>query len=119
MHKCEEIKTNHNLTFDALKYANFNRKSEAVFPSHNWTLEQWACAMGGECGEALNEIKKFFRGDYQGKPDGYFKEKLSNELADIIIYADLLAQKAGIDLGVAVIDKFNAVSVKKGSKTRL
>lgn len=103
-----------NLRFDALRFANFNRKQEAVFPSHDWTLEQWACAMAGECGEACNLIKKMFRGD-----TGITKEMLAKELADVIIYADLLAHRANIDLGQAVVDKFNEVSIKKGAKTRL
>ena len=103
-----------NLTFEKLREANFNRKQEAIFPSHDWTLAQWACAMAGEAGEACNVVKKIFRGDTD-----ITKEMLAKELADVIIYADLLAQKAGINLGEAVIDKFNEVSNKKGAVTKL
>jgi len=103
-----------NLTFEKLREANFNRKQEAIFPSHDWTLAQWACAMAGEAGEACNVVKKIFRGDTD-----ITKEMLAKELADVIIYADLLAHAAGINLGEAVIDKFNEVSNKKGAVTKL
>lgn len=106
------------LSFDVLRYANVNRKSEKVFPSHNWTLAQWACAMAGEAGEACNIIKKMFRGDFDMREKDA-KQALADELADVIIYADLLAHAAGIDLGNAVIDKFNEVSNKKGAQTKL
>ena len=44
---------------------------------------------------------------------------LAKELADVIIYADLLAHAANIDLGQAVVDKFNEVSVRRGALTKL
>lgn len=113
----EEFKMATYLTFDALREANLKRKVEAVFPSHDWTLEQWACAMAGEAGEACNVVKKIFRGDFESA--SYPQQLLAHELADVIIYADLLAQKAGINLGEAVIDKFNQVSNKKGAVTKL
>lgn len=101
------------LTFGLLREANIKRSEEKVFPSQNWTLAQWACAMAGEAGEACNVVKKTFRGDEVAK------DALAKELADIVIYADLLAKAANIDLGEAVIDKFNEVSVKRGAKVRL
>lgn len=112
LHICkEEIPT--NLTFDLLRQANIKRSEEKVFPSQNWTLAQWACAMAGEAGEACNVVKKTFRGDEIAK------DALAKELADVIIYADLLAKAADINLGEAVIDKFNEVSIKRGAQARL
>lgn len=102
-----------NLTFDLLRQANTNRSQEKVFPSQDWSLAQWACAMAGEAGEACNVVKKTFRGD------DVAKDALAKELADVVIYADLLAKAAGINLGEAVIDKFNEVSLKRGAIARL
>lgn len=47
------------------------------------------------------------------------KEQLGEELADVVISADLAAMTAGIDLDLAVIAKFNATSEKYGLKTRM
>lgn len=69
--------------------------------------------MAGEAGEACNVVKKTFRGD------SIAKDALAKELADIIIYADLLAKAANINLGEAIIDKFNEVSTKRGAVTKL
>lgn len=102
-----------NLTFDNLREANLKRSEEKVFPSQNWTLAQWACAMAGEAGEACNVVKKSFRGD------NIAEDALAKELADVVIYTDLLAKSAGINLGEAVINKFNEVSVKRGAITKL
>ena len=65
--------------------------------------------MGGECGECLNFIKKMRRGDKIDSKDIAF------ELADIIIYADLLAARLDIDLDTAIVKKFNITSKKKKS----
>ncbi len=104
---------NTRISFDTLREANIKRSEEKVFPSQNWSLAQWACAMAGEAGEACNIVKKIFRGD------DIAKDALEKELADVIIYCDLLAKAAGIDLGEAVINKFNEVSIKRGAKARL
>lgn len=50
---------------------------------NDWTAEQWATAILGEIGEAANALKKTWRGD--GK-----KDDVAYELADVIVYCDLL-----------------------------
>jgi len=72
--------------------------------------------MAGECGEACNLTKKMLRGDRGGKKD--IKE-LGKEIADVVVYADLLAAAAGINLEKAIIQKFNEVSKRRKSKIRL
>jgi hypothetical protein len=42
-----------------------------------------------------------------------------NAMADVVTYADLLAARFGIDLGLAVAAKFNEVSERVGSDLRL
>lgn len=81
--------------------------------------------MAGECGEACNEVKKLRRLDgadaVQDNPAHrqYLQEKIGKELADLVIYADLLAARLGIDLGGAVVQKFNEVSLKRNSQFKL
>lgn len=105
------------LTFQRLRKKNVKRCREAFkrcLP--DWSLAEWSNAMAGECGEACNLTKKMLRGDRGGKKD--IKE-LGKEIADVVVYADLLAAAAGIDLEQAVIEKFNEVSDRKKSKIKL
>jgi hypothetical protein len=76
-------------------------------------LTDWACALAGETGEACNLIKKLRRGD------AIDTEDIGKELADVVIYADLLAARLGIDLGEAVVQKFNEVSDRYGYAGKL
>lgn len=82
----------------------------------DWSLGEWMCALTGEVGEAANIIKKIRRGDYSLFN---IKPQLADEFADIVIYLDLLAFRCGINLGAAVINKFNRSSVKVCSRIRL
>lgn len=90
-----------------------------------WTGADWGNAMGGECGEAQNVVKKLRRVETRvaGPNDetdvATLVHKLAMELADTIIYADLLALHYGIDLSEAVAEKFNIVSEKRGFTQRL
>jgi len=71
-------------------------------------------AAAGEMGEACNIIKKLER-ERLGLPGSRAStEALADELADVIVYLDLIAAKAGIDLQAAIINKFNKDSVKHG-----
>lgn len=117
------------LTFEELRRADVAR-CEEVFHAEDgingWTPADWATAMAGECGEACNEVKKLRR--LQTSPNwnrledsdaGFIKDRIAAELADLVIYADLLAARLGIDLGEAIVEKFNVVSVRVGSTVRL
>lgn len=108
------------LTFDALREANVRRCNSSVFGGtkdethlQDWTPTDWACAVAGEVGEACNLIKKLRRGD------NIPIEEVAKELADVTCYLDLLAARLGIDLGAAVVAKFNEVSARVGSPIRL
>ncbi len=110
------------LDFTALRAANVARQQE-VWPAETaWGPTDWATAMGGECGEALNVVKKMrrLRGGF-GRPETPegLRQALASELADLICYADLLAQCCGIDLGEAVRAKFNLVSSLVSSSIKL
>ena len=52
-------------------------------------------------------------------PEGDLHEMIADELADTVIYADLLCHRLGLSLGKAVQRKFNATSAKVGSEVTL
>lgn len=92
--------------------------------STQWSGADWATAMGGECGEAQNVVKKLRRGE-SGTPSARDPGRdellleLGDELADTLLYADLLANYYGIDLSEAIVRKFNAVSEREEFPERL
>jgi len=103
------------LSFKDLRKISEQRCNEAFFPLESKDGPWWGNAMAGECGEACNVVKKIDR-------DGLTEERvaaLAKELADVVTYADLLAARFGIDLGLAVAEKFNEVSERVGSDLRL
>lgn len=95
----------------------------------DWSVAEWTNALAGEAGEASNVAKKLLRFDQNLKgPNGYSNngddraaivEALGKELADVVIYADLVARRIGIDLGALVAAKFNETSEKYGFPERL
>lgn len=109
-----------DLDFETLRQTNVKRCNTAFHPLDSWSPEQWSNAMAGEVGEACNITKKMGRGDY---PDQYAKadaiRELGKEIADVVIYADLLAARMGINLGEAVREKFNEVSDRRKSPIKL
>ena len=124
------------LTFNVLRAANTRRLPEfknskgglahSKEDGSDWSPAQWLQAMVGEVGEFANLRKKFERGDLTFAE---YEEAARRELADIQIYLDILAKRAldadgiahptGIDLGRAVIQKFNEVSVRVGATTMI
>ena len=104
------------LTFQRLRKKNVKRCRIAFHKVEDWSPCDWATAMGGECGEACNLTKKMLRGDRGGPKD---IQELGKEIADVVVYADLLAAAAGINLENAIIHKFNEVSDRKNSKIKL
>ena len=120
------IERNATLTFAALRRANVQRCNAVFHHLQTWSPTDWACALGGETGEALNLVKKLRRlDDGPDKPYNVgvdaesLKFLIGLELADIVTYADLLAARLGLDLGSFVTDKFNEVSRKVGSPVTL
>jgi NTP pyrophosphatase (non-canonical NTP hydrolase) len=97
---------------DRLRSINIERCEAAFHKLDHWGPMQWACAMAGEAGEVCNAVKKLERGD--GNLDD-----IKAEVADTIIYLDLLAARLGFDLWPEIIAKFNVVSERKGVAHRL
>ncbi len=116
-----EIKDVAELSFGRLREVNVKRCEEVFHPLQDWSPTDWATAMSGECGEACNEVKKLRRldGADRVKDSDLERQRLrmkaAKELADLVIYADLLAARLNINLGEAVVEKFNQVSTERGS----
>lgn len=107
-----------DLTFKTLREANFSR-NEAWSSGQKVGLAFRGLELGGEVGEALNVAKKLEREERGWVGSRSSLDELADELADVIICADNLALEAGIDLGAAIIRKFNATSEKNGFPHRL
>ena len=115
------------LTFDMVSQINRARASRwhPGFPDDDtWSIADWSNAMCGEAGEAANVVKKIRRHEDNlhgvGDPtEPELRKMLAHELADVFLYLDLVATKAGIDLPAAIVEKFNIVSDRQGFPEKL
>lgn len=113
------------MNLNDLRTQNVKRCEQVFHPIKAWTPAEWACAMAGEAGEACNVAKKIKRletGTNTAKDPATMDEcrvLMGKELADTVIYCDLLAASLDINLSEAVRDKFNEVSDRMKSDVRL
>lgn len=138
----DQIDYTNSLTFETLRRANTMRlplfKNSKGGLAHSkpdgsdWKLTEWVNATAGEVGEMSEMIllaaivkglgavgnwtKKAERGDVTLDE---IRPKIAKEMADVTIYLDLLAFRAGINLGQAVMDKFNEVSERVDVSIRI
>ncbi len=114
-----------DLSMKALRAVNVSRCKRWHPPeSTPWTAADWSNALCGEAGELANVIKKIRRQETGARNEGdpsmvELRGMAAHELADVVIYADLLADFLGVDLGEAIKAKFNKVSAKYGFPERL
>jgi NTP pyrophosphatase (non-canonical NTP hydrolase) len=101
-----------------LRAANLARQAEWDTDGQI-TLSYRGNELAGEVGEACNIIKKLERERMGIAGSRSTLADLAEELADVIICADLIAMQLGIDLNRAVAEKFNKTSEKVGLTTRL
>jgi NTP pyrophosphatase (non-canonical NTP hydrolase) len=111
---CPDRRRDHS----SLRSANQARQKEWD-QDNQITLAYRGNELAGEVGEACNIIKKLERERMGIRGSRASVGDLADELADIVICADLIAMQAGIDLETAVSEKFNATSAKVGLKTRM
>lgn len=104
--------------YTTLRAANEARQAEWD-KDERITLSYRLNELAGETGEACNVGKKIERERLGIRGSRATVADLANELADVVICADLVALGEGIDLQAAVADKFNATSEKVGLCTRL
>lgn len=110
------------LTFNTLRSANLKRlpmfrdakgrTCHSKKDGSDWSPAQWLQAVTGELGEYANLRKKVERGDLtieEARP------LLADELADVVIYLDILAAQLNVNLGEAVMEKWNRTSRKVGA----
>lgn len=119
------------LTFRDLAKVNATRvKRWHPYGITSWSITDWACAAAGEMGEVCNAVKKLRRVENEianrsddpsrliaNKPQAILA--IGEEIADTIIYLDLLAQRLGIDIASFVIEKFNRTSEQYGFPEKL
>ena len=111
-----------SLTFDELKVANLTRCNVSFNHDINsWSVAEWTNALAGEAGEAANIGKKIIRKGtaFEELNDEELIKRLGRELADCVIYADLVAQRVGLNLGQLVADTFNKKSEELGAPEKL
>lgn len=118
------------LTFEELTRANVARCNR-WHPGGitDWSPERWYTAAAGECGEIGNALKKLFRVEDGianiNEPGRHLASreeavaKIGEEIADTVIYLNLLAVRLGIVLAHEVALKFNATSEKYDFPERL
>ncbi|WP_422101963.1 MazG-like family protein [Vreelandella sp.] len=107
-----------SLTFDRFRQANNQRQLE--WPGYEQTDTTFkALEVCGEAGELAEAVKKLIRAERGIAGSTVGLDAVADELADVLISADLLAAHLGIDLSKAVIKKFNKTSMKYGLETKL
>jgi NTP pyrophosphatase (non-canonical NTP hydrolase) len=87
--------------------------------SNDTSLSFRGVELAGEVGEACNIIKKLERERLGLVGSRTTKEDLADELADVVICVELIAQRENINLEKAIVTKFNKTSEKYGLKTRM
>jgi len=104
------------VTFNVLRGANVNRQKEWPGNEHADVAFR-AIELAGEAGEVAEAVKKFLRAELGIKGSTATKDDIADEMGDMLVALDLLANQLGIDLGKAVERKFNATSKKYGMRT--
>jgi len=109
------------LTFET--FSRINRERCREWMGESDTLHHHALGLAGETGELCNVIKKLDRLEHGkvggGKGPFALREQAKEEIADVLIYLDLVAMHFGVTLDDVVIKKFNATSKKYGFKQHL
>lgn len=90
----------------------YGRRVHVAADGSDWSDSDWLQGLVGEIGEYANIRKKVQRGDLSRAEA---LPMMADELADVLMYLDLLCFRLGIDLEAAFIKKFNEVSRRVGS----
>lgn len=104
-------------SFDSIRYSNITRQLEWNNGSEKLSLAYKGNELAGEVGELCNVLKKLERERIGIKGSKATKTDAEDEIADVIICADLIAEDLGINLFEAVKNKFNKTSIKYEFKT--
>jgi NTP pyrophosphatase (non-canonical NTP hydrolase) len=115
-----------HLTFTAVRDTNVARCLKwHPLGIGSWSPSDWLVAAMGELGELASEVKTYncerdgLPGNKEQLTPKQRKQRMANEAADVVTYLDLFCAERGIDLGAAVVRKFNEVSQRVGLPDRL
>lgn len=103
------------MTFNELSKANIKRADVWKTEGGPMGIEFNILELAGEVGELCNGYKKFLRHKNNmigGKSLEEILENIKEELADVVICANLVAIAMNINLENAIIEKFNKTSDK-------
>lgn len=112
------------LTFKKFSQANKLRSKE-FFDKDNNSISHWAVCSQGEGFETIAEFATLFSilSNTVKKTNGELidttRDKLANEMADVVTYLFVKAGRFDIDLEKYLVTKFNYVSDKIGSDIKL
>lgn len=106
------------MKLSTLREANVQRQIE--WPGDDKTdLAFRAIEVFGEAGELAEAVKKFRRYELGIAGSTSSIQDIKDEMGDVLIALDLLANHLGVTLEDCVSEKFNKTSEKYGFKTRL
>ena len=120
-----------SLTFKKLSEINLKRAKRwhKTDNLNDWSISDWAVAAAGEMGEICNVVKKLRRiesqyigindKDRQIKDNKHAIEEIGKEIADTVLYLNLLSIRCGLSLEEEIINKFNQTSDKYGFEEKL
>tara|TARA_R100001143_G_scaffold61969_1_gene64023 strand:+ start:106 stop:429 length:324 start_codon:yes stop_codon:yes gene_type:complete len=104
------------MNFDLLREANVSRQKE--WPGNEKAdIPFRMIEVSGESGELAEAVKKWLRSERGIHGNGGDTSQIADEMADVIIAVDLLAEMFDINLDKAVRNKFNKTSTKYGLTT--
>ena len=107
-----------SISFDNLRRANDKRQQE--WPGNDKAdLAFRMIEVSGEAGELAEAVKKHLRYERGIKGTTLDIDDIADEMGDLVVSLDLLAAEMGINLGDAVMNKFNRTSRKYEMNTRL
>lgn len=110
-----------NLTFAGLTSANQGLSEESFGWLSSWSHLLSASAMASACIDAMAHMESLSVND--DSEDLVARaaeiEIVGAKLAELVIYADALANRFGLDLGSCIREKFNHISGKCSSTHRL
>ena len=106
---------------EELRMANMTRLSKFNHGDlvNGWNVAEWGCVAAGEMGELCNILKKMNRQMSSDPSCDHLREKASEEIADTVIYLDIIAAKLGLSLQACIRNKFNYTSEKHGFSEKL
>lgn len=102
-----------DLSLQKLHNLNVLRCKELWHGIDEWSPEEWLMCLTGEVGELASKLKHRRRGE------AVPQREVGEELADILIYLDLLAASLRLDLAAETIRKFNLTSYQFDSIYKL